>query len=315
MFDDIKACFERDPACRGISGFFQVIFLYSGYHAIKWHRLAHAFYRLGLRFLPRLISQFARFFTGIEIHPGAKIGKNCFIDHGMGVVIGETAELSDGCTLFQGVTLGGTGKAAGKRHPTLGRNVVVGVGAKVLGDITVGDDSYVGAGAVVLRDVPSDSTAVGVPARIVRQSGRRVRGADLDHTNLPDPILDRLQGLQEEIERAEAMIREERALPHRLLVMAVDDVLAGSHKLHGLLDKGEIAYRYDRREDGTARFELIVPDICASGVVTTLKAVPEFTVVSEGQEETMQPGALEAAPKDQPPEKQMVRLMILLRKA
>ena len=205
--DGIRAARDRDPAATST---LEIILCYPGFHAILMHRLAHYLHTvLKVPILPRLISQISRFFTGIEIHPGAKIGKGFFIDHGMGVVIGETSEIGDNCTLFQGVTLGGTGKERGKRHPTLGNNVVIGAGARILGNITIGDNAYIGAGSVVTKDVPPNSTVVGVPGRIVRLEGKRIRGATLDHTNLPDPILERLQQLQEEIERAERMLRLE----------------------------------------------------------------------------------------------------------
>lgn len=207
--DGIKAARDRDPAATST---LEIILCYPGFHAILTHRLAHYLHTvLKIPVLPRLISQMSRFFTGIEIHPGAKIGKGFFIDHGMGVVIGETSEIGDNCTIFQGVTLGGTGKERGKRHPTLGNNVVIGAGASILGDITIGDSSYIGAGSVVTKDVPPTSTVVGVPGRIIRLEGKKIRGATLDHTNLPDPILERLQQLQEEIERAERMLRSEAA--------------------------------------------------------------------------------------------------------
>ena len=207
--DGIMAAKDRDPAATST---LEIILCYPGFHAILTHRLAHYLHTvLKIPVLPRLISQMSRFFTGIEIHPGAKIGKGFFIDHGMGVVIGETSEIGDKCTLFQGVTLGGTGKERGKRHPTLRNNVVIGAGASILGDITIGDSSYIGAGSVVTKDVPPTSTVVGVPGRIIRLEGKKIRGATLDHTNLPDPILERLQQLQEEIERAERMLRSDAA--------------------------------------------------------------------------------------------------------
>jgi len=195
---EIKAVFERDPAAKSA---FEVILLYSGLHAIIYYRIAHALFRAGIPVLPRLISQYARFLTGIEIHPGATIGKGLFIDHGMGVVIGETSIIGDDVTLYQGVTLGGTGKEKGKRHPTLGNNVVVGTGAKVLGNIKIGNDVLIGANAVVIKDVPADSTVVGVPGRIVKQEGKIVHGIRLDHTNLPDPLVQALQHLQDEIDQ------------------------------------------------------------------------------------------------------------------
>lgn len=181
---DVKAVLERDPAAR--NGF-EVFFLYPGIWAVIWHRLAHFFYKNNIKFIARWISQCVRFGTGIEIHPGATIGKGLFIDHGMGVVIGETTIIGDDCTIYQGVTLGGTGKEKGKRHPTLGNNVMVGSGAKVLGPFTVGDNSKVAAGAVVLSEVPPNSTCVGVPARVIKREGVRI-GADLDQVTIPDPV-------------------------------------------------------------------------------------------------------------------------------
>ena len=186
----------------------EVILLYSGLHAIILYRIAHPLYLMNVPILPRLISQFARFLTGIEIHPGAAIGKGLFIDHGMGVVIGETSMIGDNVTLFQGVTLGGTGKEKGKRHPTLGDNVVVGTGAKVLGNIAIGDNVAIGANAVVIKDVPSNSTVVGVPGRIVKQEGKEFPGMRLDHTNLPDPLAQALDKLQDEINHIEGEMKK-----------------------------------------------------------------------------------------------------------
>jgi serine O-acetyltransferase len=190
--DEIKAIMERDPAARNI---FEA-FLYPSLHAIIFHRLAHRLYRAKVPFFPRLVSQISRFLTGIEIHPGAKIGKGLFIDHGMGVVIGETVELGDNVTLYQNVTLGGTGKQKGKRHPTLGNNVLVGVGAKVLGAITIGDNARIGGGAVVLKDVPPNSTAVGVPAKIVAYRNESSEASQRIE-NMPDPEGDMINALQE----------------------------------------------------------------------------------------------------------------------
>ncbi len=175
---------QRDPAARN---YLEVILLYPGLHAVVAHRYAHFFYKHKIFFLARIISQTARLFTGIEIHPGAKIGKGLFIDHGMGIVIGETAEIGDNCTLYQNVTLGGTGKDKGKRHPTIGNNVLIGCGAKVLGPFTVGDNSKIAANAVVLTEVPENSTAVGVPARIVKINNKRISNMDLDQIHIPDP--------------------------------------------------------------------------------------------------------------------------------
>jgi len=200
---DFRIIFERDPAARN---WLEVVTCYPGLQALLFHRFAHWLYRLGIPFLPRFISHFARFLTGIEIHPGAQIGKGVFIDHGMGVVIGETAIVGDYSLIYQGVTLGGTGKESGKRHPTLGECVVVGAGAKVLGNIQIGNDVRIGAGSVVLRDVPSDCTVVGVPGRIVYRSGVRV--SPLEHGQLPDSeanviraLLNRIEALEENVQQ------------------------------------------------------------------------------------------------------------------
>ncbi|MDW0116725.1 serine O-acetyltransferase [Sporosarcina thermotolerans] len=195
MREDIQCIFDQDPAARSS---LEVVLTYSGLHAVWAHRIAHAFYKKRMLFLARVISQISRFFTGIEIHPGATIGRRLFIDHGMGIVIGETCEIGDDVTLYQGVTLGGTGKEKGKRHPTLENNVLVASGAKVLGSITIGENSKVGAGSVVLKDVPPDSTVVGIPGRVVISNGVRVRDKH-DHQNLPDPILDTCKMLEMEI--------------------------------------------------------------------------------------------------------------------
>jgi serine O-acetyltransferase len=195
MKEDVEVVFEQDPAARN---YFEVILTYSGLHAIWGHRVAHAFYKRKLFFLARAVSQVSRFFTGVEIHPAAKIGRRFFIDHGMGVVIGETCEIGDNVTVFQGVTLGGTGKEKGKRHPTIKDNALIATGAKVLGSITVGAYSKIGAGSVVLKDVPDHSTVVGIPGRVVIQNGRRV-DQDLNHCDLPDPVADRFKELEEEL--------------------------------------------------------------------------------------------------------------------
>lgn len=197
--EDIALIKERDPAARGA---FEIMLTYSGLHAIHSYRHAHWFYRHRMFTIARMISQLCRFRTGIEIHPGATIGKGLFIDHGMGVVIGETAEIGDNCLIYQGVTLGGTGKDKGKRHPTLGNNVVVGSGAKVLGPFRVGDNAKIAAGAVVLEEVPANSTAVGVPARIVRRNGVRVT-QDLDQIHMPDPVSQELCKMQMRLDRLE----------------------------------------------------------------------------------------------------------------
>jgi serine O-acetyltransferase len=200
---------ERDPAVRSR---LEVFFLYPSFKAVRAHRKAHKLWNKGRCFRARWVSQRAARKTGIEIHPGAKIGKNLFIDHGSGVVIGETAEIGDNCTIYQGVTLGGTGKDVGKRHPTLGNNVMVGSGAKVLGPFTVGDNSKIASNAVVLKEVPPNSTAVGIPARIVMKDGVRIEH-DLDQINIPDPVLQQINDLQAEVERLARIIAEIRATP------------------------------------------------------------------------------------------------------
>ncbi|MEK4487740.1 serine O-acetyltransferase [Psychrobacillus sp. FSL H8-0484] len=197
--EDIAVVFEQDPAA---TSKLEVILTYAGLHAIWNHRVAHAFYKKKFFFLARAISQISRFFTGIEIHPGATIGRRFFIDHGSGVVIGETCEIGDDCTIYQGVTLGGTGKEKGKRHPTLGNNVLVATGAKVLGSITIGENSKVGAGSVVLKDVPFNSTVVGIPGVVVIQDGVKVK-RNLDHQDLPDPFADRCKEMEAKIAELE----------------------------------------------------------------------------------------------------------------
>lgn len=199
--EDIDVVFEQDPAARN---YFEVILTYSGLHAIWAHRLGHWLWKKKRFFLARVVSQFSRFLTGIEIHPGAKIGRRFFIDHGMGVVIGETCEIGDNVTIFQGVTLGGTGKEKGKRHPTLEDNVLVATGAKVLGSIVIGKDSKVGAGSIVLNNVPENATVVGIPGRVVKQNGVKIKH-DLNHRDLPDPVAERFRSLEQEIKQ----LREE----------------------------------------------------------------------------------------------------------
>lgn len=205
MFDtiraDFRACFERDPAARST---LEVFLVYPGFHAIILHRIAHWLHTsVGLKLLARIISHVNRWFTGIEIHPGAEIGKGFFIDHGMGVVIGETSVIGDDVTLFQGVTLGGTGKARTKRHPTLEDNVVVGAGAKILGDITIGDGARVGAGSVVVQSVPENATVVGIPGRVVKREGEKIPSVSLEHSDLPDPVIESVHTLQERLEALE----------------------------------------------------------------------------------------------------------------
>ena len=194
IFQDIKTIMEKDPAAKSI---FEVIFLYQGFHIILAHRIAHRLYLYKIPFIPRLISQTARFFTGIEIHPAAKIGKRFFIDHGMGVVIGETAVIGDDVIIYQGVTLGGTGKDKGKRHPDIGNFVTIGAGAKILGNITIGDYSLVGAGSVVIDNVEAHSTVVGVPARIVKQ--KKFIEGQLCHNRIPDPVFCEINRMKYEI--------------------------------------------------------------------------------------------------------------------
>ncbi|MGD0498721.1 MAG: serine O-acetyltransferase [Bryobacteraceae bacterium] len=179
--EQIDTIFREDPAAKSVV---EIFFCYPGFHAVLLHRVSHRLYRWGIPLLPRVLSQFGRFLTGIEIHPGASIGRRFFIDHGMGVVIGETAEIGDDVLLYQGVTLGGTGNEKGKRHPTLGNRVVVGTGAKVLGSIRIGNDVKIGAGSVVVHPVPDNSTVVGIPGRVVRTRGE---GGVLEHGSLPDP--------------------------------------------------------------------------------------------------------------------------------
>jgi len=206
--EQIDTIFRQDPAATSV---FEIIFCYPGFHAILMHRVAHRFYKWGMRGFARFISQISRALTGIEIHPGAKIGRRFFIDHGMGVVIGETAEIGDDVLLYQGVTLGGTGKEKGKRHPTLGNHVVVGTGAKILGNIRIGNHVKIGAGSVVIRSVPDHSTVVGVPGRIVRSHGEPTPEAEeaevLEHGKLPDPEGQALEELTRRVAQLEEQIR------------------------------------------------------------------------------------------------------------
>ncbi len=201
--EDVRTVFERDPAAKST---LEVILTYPGLHALWFYRVAHRLYLARHFVMARATSQFARFLTGIEIHPGARIGRRLFIDHGTGVVIGETTEVGDDVTLYQGVTLGGTGKEQGKRHPTIGDRVMISCGARVLGAITIGHDCKIGAGAVVVKSVPPDCTVVGIPGRIVRVGGRPVRGVDLQHGDLPDPITEAILRMTAQIDRLEARI-------------------------------------------------------------------------------------------------------------
>ncbi len=199
--EQIDTIFREDPAARSV---LEIFLCYPGFHAVLFHRLAHRLYKAKIPLLPRVISQLARFLTGVEIHPGATIGRRFFIDHGMGVVIGETTEIGDDVLLYQNVTLGGTGNEQGKRHPTLGNNVVVGTGAKVLGGITIGDNVKVGAGSVVVRSVPENSTVVGIPGRVVRF---RPKEGVLDHGMLPDPEGQEIDELKQRVLELEAQVK------------------------------------------------------------------------------------------------------------
>ena len=206
MFRSLRSDFsiikERDPAARGV---FEIIFCYPGFQALSIHRISHKLWNYNIPLFPRLLSQLTRFLTGVEIHPGAKIGKGVFIDHGMGVVIGETSEIGNRCLLYQGVTLGGTGKESGKRHPTLEENVVVGAGAKILGAICIGSNTRIGAGSVVVKNVDSNSTVVGIPGRVVHQSGVKIN--PLAHSALPDAEANVIKNLMERIDQLENQIR------------------------------------------------------------------------------------------------------------
>ena len=209
--DDVKTTRERDPAAKSD---IEVLLLYSGVHALLAHRVAHNLYEKEHYFAARAISQTARYITGIEIHPGAKIGKGLMIDHGMGVVIGETAEIGDNCTLYQGVTLGGTGKDVGKRHPTLGNNVMVGAGAKVLGPFRIGDNTKIASNAVVLEEIPDNCTAVGIPAKIVRKEGKKVE-TDLDQIHIPDPVAQEIKRLEARLSELEGQLADLDAIAEK----------------------------------------------------------------------------------------------------
>ena len=206
LWEDAKNIRDKDPAARNVA---EVIILYPGFHVLVTHKIAHFLYRHHCFFLARLVSQLARHLTGIEIHPGAKIGNRLFIDHGMGIVIGETAEIGDDCLIYHGVTLGGTGKDQGKRHPTIGNNVLISCGAKVLGPFKVGDNSRIAANAVVLSEVPDDATAVGIPAQIVRIAGRTTHFADeVDQTSVENPTLEKLAALADRVEQLERQLAQ-----------------------------------------------------------------------------------------------------------
>lgn len=200
FYEEIQSTKEKDPAAKN---YFEIMLLYSGLHALIHHRIASALWKMRLHLIARFLSQVSRFATGIEIHPGAQIGRGLFIDHGMGVVIGETAIVGENVTLFQGVTLGGTGKEKGKRHPTVGSNVVIGAGAKILGNIEIGSNSYVGANAVVLKSVPDNSTVVGVPGRITKQDGKKI-DVQMDHSRALDPVMEQINELKKKIHELES---------------------------------------------------------------------------------------------------------------
>ncbi|GAF66180.1 serine O-acetyltransferase [Bacillus sp. TS-2] len=205
LLNDIDVVFDRDPAARSR---FEVVITYSGVHAIWMHRLAHWFWKKKLRFFGRFLSQVNRFITGIEIHPGAVIGQRVFIDHGMGVVIGETCEIGNNVTIYQGVTLGGTGKEKGKRHPTVKDGALLASGAKVLGSFTIGENARIGAGSVVLKEVPPNSTVVGIPGRIIVQDG--IKMEPFNHHQMPDPIADKMKELEEEINELKKILKQKQ---------------------------------------------------------------------------------------------------------
>ena len=207
LWEDAKNIRDKDPAARNVA---EVIILYPGFHVLVTHKIAHFLYNHRCFFLARFVSQLARHLTGIEIHPGAKIGRKLFIDHGMGIVFGETTEIGDNCTIYHGVTLGGTGKDQGKRHPTIGNNVLISCGAKVLGPFKVGDNARIAANAVVLSEVPEDATAVGIPAQVVRIAGKTTHYADdVDQINVKDPVLEKLAAVSSRLELLEKLLDDQ----------------------------------------------------------------------------------------------------------
>lgn len=248
---DVQCVMQRDPAARH---WLEVILVYPGFHAVCMHRLAHWLWRRRLQLIARVVAHLSRFLTGIEIHPAARIGPGLFIDHGMGVVIGETTEIGSNVTLYQGVVLGGTGKEKGKRHPTVGDNVVIATGASVLGSFRVGDNSRIGAGSVVLQEVPPNSTVVGVPGRVVRENGHKVDTIDLDHVNLPDPIERVLKVMQN---REEALFARVRQLERRVRELEGEEEAgpdegddgAGALAVAGGATQGASVERGGQRED------------------------------------------------------------------
>ncbi|MDA8228899.1 MAG: serine O-acetyltransferase [Desulfitobacterium hafniense] len=239
---EIQVIFERDPAAKSVM---EVVLCYPGFHALLFHRFAHCLYKRGWVLLPRMISQFSRFLTGIEIHPGAKIGQGLFIDHGTGVVIGETAEIGDNVTIYQGVTLGGTGKEKGKRHPTIGNNVVIGAGARILGSFKIGDNVKIGAGSVVNKPVPADSTVVGVPGRVVIHRGVPVKDPDLRHDELPDPVQEILKCLMNRIEHLEEKLNEKESHCDVFEVVQYHDKTEGEVSTEGKREGCDVCLRSD----------------------------------------------------------------------
>ena len=239
LITDFQVIFDRDPAARN---WLEVLLCYPGLHALWFHRLAHWLYCLGVPVIPRLISQFARFLTGVEIHPGAQIGSGAFIDHGMGVVVGETTIIGNNCLIYQGVTLGGTGKESGKRHPTLGDNVVVGAGAKILGNITIGDNVRIGAGSVVVKDVPSNSTVVGIPGRVVKYRNQKIQ--PLEHNRVPDPEGETICSLIRRVEHLESLVQH---LPTST-VLIEESALADVRPKHLVTSDSQIHPDYEEYE-------------------------------------------------------------------
>ncbi len=240
---DIRVIFERDPAAKSI---WEVIFCYPGFHAVLFHRVAHWLYLRKMVLIPRMISQFSRFLTGIEIHPGAKIGQGFFIDHGTGVVIGETTEVGDNVTIYQGATLGGTGKEKGKRHPTIGNNVVIGAGAKILGSFKVGDNVKIGAGSVVInKPVPSDTTVVGIPGRIVLHHGVPIKDPDFSHDELPDPVNEMLKCLMHRVEYLEQRLNEEESRYNVFEIIQYNDPTKGAVPVPGEREGRDVRLRSD----------------------------------------------------------------------
>ena len=240
---DIRVIFERDPAAKSI---WEVIFCYPGFHAVLFHRVAHWLYLRKMVLIPRMISQFSRFLTGIEIHPGAKIGQGFFIDHGTGVVIGETTEVGDNVTIYQGATLGGTGKEKGKRHPTIGNNVVIGAGAKILGSFKVGDNVKIGAGSVVInKPVPSDTTVVGIPGRIVLHHGVPIKDPDFNHDELPDPVNEMLKCLMHRVEYLEQRLNKEESRYNVFEIIQHNDPTKGAVPVSGEREGCDVRLRSD----------------------------------------------------------------------